>query len=37
MSFERLPPTAAWRHHTARDGFESVFVPDDAASSDGTP
>ena len=29
MSFERLPPTAAWRHHTARDGFESVFIQAD--------
>ena len=24
-SFERLPATAAWRHETAREGFEVVF------------
>lgn len=23
--FRRLPPSAAWRHRDARDGFESVF------------
>ena len=26
MTFEALPASAAWRHHTARDGFETVFV-----------
>ena len=26
MPFTHLPPTAAWRHVGARDGFESVFL-----------
>jgi uncharacterized protein len=25
MAFRRLPPSAAWRHRDARDGFEVVF------------
>jgi hypothetical protein len=25
MEFVELPPSAAWRHEEARDGFESVF------------
>ncbi|HEX7096447.1 MAG TPA: putative glycolipid-binding domain-containing protein [Acidimicrobiales bacterium] len=25
MAVGDLPPSAAWRHHTARDGFEAVF------------
>jgi hypothetical protein len=29
MMFAALPASAAWRHHTARDGFETVFVRSD--------
>jgi hypothetical protein len=30
MAFRRLPPSAAWRHRDARDGFEVVFPRSDA-------
>ncbi len=26
LTFKPLPPSAAWRHDGARDGFESVFI-----------
>ena len=26
MTFAALPPSAAWRHHVAREGFETVFA-----------
>jgi hypothetical protein len=26
MSFNEVPASAAWRHHSAREGFESVFL-----------
>jgi hypothetical protein len=29
VAFDDLPPAAAWRHHDARQGFESVFVTAD--------
>ena len=29
MTFADLPPSAAWRHHTARTGFETVFTRSD--------
>jgi hypothetical protein len=36
-AFDQLPPTAAWRHVDARDGFEVVFLRagDDAYQLDG--
>jgi uncharacterized protein len=30
MAFRQLPPSAAWRHRDARDGFEVVFARIDA-------
>jgi hypothetical protein len=30
MAFRQLPPSAAWRHRDARDGFEVVFLRTDA-------
>jgi hypothetical protein len=29
VTFAELPASAAWRHHTARDGFETVFLRSD--------
>ena len=31
MPFDALPPSAAWRHRDARDGFESVFMAADGS------
>lgn len=31
MDTESLPPSAVWRHHTARDGFEVLFTDVDGS------